>query len=79
MVLSLSLLITAIPPVTANAEGTPEVTFSQEKPFVMTEDENGIHFIGMTGGLINENYTPVNVISDKEDYLKYTQKSFLSL
>ncbi len=77
MVLSLSLLITAIPPVTANAEGTPEVTFSQEKPFVMTEDENGIHFKGMTGGLINENYTPVNVISDKEDYLKYTQKSFL--
>ncbi len=76
MVLSLSLLISTIPSITTNAEEVKDVAFSQDKPFVMTEDENGIHFYGATGGKIDENYVPTDLISTKEDYLKYTQKSF---
>ena len=75
-VLSLSLLMSAIPPITTNAEEVKDVKFSHDKPFVMTEDENGIHFKGATGAIIDENYISKNVISTKEDYLKYTQKSF---
>lgn len=75
-VLSLSLLMSAIPPITTNAEEVKDVAFSHDKPFVMTEDENGIHFKGATGAIIDENYISKNVISTKEDYLKYTQKSF---
>ena len=74
MVLSLTLLLSMIPPLTSNAEETKDISFSTENPFIKVEDENGIHYIGSTGDIKNNSSEEVQKITSTEDYYKTIQK-----
>ncbi len=73
--LSLAVFLSAIPPLTTNAKKVQEdITFSTETPFVMTEDENGIHYYGSTGNSEEESSKSVEVIESPEEYYELTDK-----
>lgn len=68
VILMLTLLLTSLSLISFNAESAnmdtvENFTFSEEVPFIKTEDENGVHFYGPTGNLQDDNN-----ISETEQY-----------
>lgn len=68
-----AVMLTMVPVLpTSYAAEIPEIT---EKPFTVTEDENGIHFIGATGALSGDNGNKdetATVIASLADYYEVT-------
>ena len=85
-ILSTAMLISVPSLPVAYAVENSKIT---EQPFVVTEDENGIHFIGKSGALGSDNIEKdesVKVISSLDDYYEvtenktsYTDKGFVRM
>ena len=68
--------MTVAPPLSTNAKKVQEdTTFSTETPFVMTEDENGIHYYGPTGNIEEKTPESVEVIESSKEYYEIAGKN----